>query len=81
MIYDHILKLLMIGKMEEFKDAFSQMQHVYKQDVSGDRRLLEKKARKYETKKLEAEKNPDQDKREEEKKIVDQLEEELKGLR
>ena len=33
-IYDRIFDLFMNGKTEELKDAFSQVQHEYKQDVS-----------------------------------------------
>ena len=58
-IYEQIFEFLMHGKMDEFKDAFSQMQHEYKQDVSEDRKALVRKAREYETMKLEADKNPD----------------------
>ena len=63
-IYEKIFEFLMQGKMDEFKDAFSQMQHEYKQDVSGDKKQLEKLAREYETKKLEAQKKLDKDQRE-----------------
>lgn len=80
-IYNEVFNFFLNGQIDQFYDSLSQMQHVYKTDVKGDRKRLEKLSLKYETQNREAEIKANKDEREALQKEVEDLKKELDKLR